>query len=218
MNGKAGDAFVISGVLLIVLASSAFGFFASTAVHKSSQNAGGPYLLQLVITTNNWYNNTVGYQPSYFVVKNGQLMSAANITVPANVPIEVEIVCYDNGSAYVPASMLNVTGTVGDRVLVINDTNVNATYSPDGGISVSGGAVLTSFNASDVAHTFTIFYEGNVLVNIPVSPLSTEFAVFTLPAGHYTWQCEATCGSGPGGVEGAMSTPGWMNGIINAVS
>jgi hypothetical protein len=74
------------------------------------------------------------------------------------------------------------------------------------------GANVTSVPVATLAHTFTIPSLG---INIPVVGGSTEIAYlyFNQP-GTYTWLCLTPCGTGPGGLAGAMSTPGWMMGSI----
>ena len=182
---------------------------------RTSASGNGVYDLNLVITTDNWYNVTVGYQPAYFIMHDGRLYSSANLSLPANVPIAVTIVNYDSGAAIVGTQFLNVTGTQGGNVFVVNNTNVNATTASGGsGMRVHGGIAISSFPNNTVAHTFTIFRNGKVVVNIPVMPSSTEFATFVLSSGTYRWQCEALCGSGPYGDAGAMLAAGWMNGVI----
>lgn len=207
--------------ILIAAVIVAAGIAAGTTLLRFSSGAttgGAPYTLRLVITTNNWFNNSVGYQPSYFVVEpNGSLSSVYRINLPANVPINLIIVDYDNGSAFVPPEFLNVTGVSGGYVTVVNNTNVNKTVTAGGSAFQQAGYEMSSAQPNTVAHTFTVFgSSGNVLINIPVLPLSTEFATFTLHSGTYHWQCEAECGSGPAGVGGAMDTPGWMSGTLVA--
>ena len=204
----------------ILFASGIFGGFLIangplSGIRAASSEASGAYQLDLVITTNNWYNNSIGYQPSYFVVQNGKLVSAANITLPGDVPIQVTIVDYDNGSAIVPSEFANVTGVSGNNVFLINNTNVNSTNSQNGHLVINGGYSVSHVAPDSIAHTFTIFRNGKVVVNIPVLPSSTEYATFTLSPGSYQWHCEALCGSGTYGAAGAMITPGWMDGTIS---
>jgi hypothetical protein len=208
-------------ISVILFASGIFGGFLIangplSQARAVSSGASGIFQLDLVITTNNWYNNSIGYQPSYFVVQNDKLVSAANISIPGNVPVQVTIVDYDNGSAIVPSEFANVTGVTGNAVFLVNNTNVNATNGQNGNIDINGGYSVSHFAPDSIAHTFTIFRDGRVVVNIPVMPSSTEFATFTLSPGSYQWHCEALCGSGPYGAAGAMLSPGWMAGTISA--
>jgi len=170
----------------------------------------------MVITTDNWYNRTIGFQPSYFQLQNGRPVSAENLTIPANVPVELMIICYDNGSSYVPPQYLNVTGTQGDVIYIVNNSNVNATPGEKTYGYNQDGRTVSSVQQGYAAHTFTVMENGNVMVNIPVEPMTTTYAIFTLQPGLYSRQCEATCGAGPGGAEGAMQTPGCMSGSITA--
>ena len=102
-----------------------------------SGESDGLYQLTLVITTNNYYNSTVGDQPAYYVLSNGTLLSSGNILLPANSLVEVTIINYDNGTATVPGQYANVSGTVNDEVTVINNTLINSTFQ-NNGISVRG--------------------------------------------------------------------------------
>ena len=204
-------------IVVIVFGAGIFaGFLFSYGPLAGASGAGnGVYDLNLVITTQNWYNNTIGSQPAYFVVHDGKLYSSANISLPANVPIDITIVNYDGGAAVVPSQFANVTGTNGNDVFVVNDTNVNSTTgSSSAGIAVNGGMTMSSFPKDGVAHTFSVFKNGKTVLNIPVLPSSTEYATFVLSPGVYHWQCEALCGSGPYGDAGAMLAAGWMNGVI----
>ncbi len=70
----------------------------------SSSSSASPYVLALVITTNNVFNSTVGAQPAYYVVGPDGLQSSANITLPAHTLIEVVIQNYDTGGTRRPAA------------------------------------------------------------------------------------------------------------------
>lgn len=215
-TGKVKTMAIIASILFVS------GIFGGILIAKGPLNSpktaqsSAAYQLDLVITTNNWYNNSVGYQPAYFVVQGGKLMSSATISIPGNVPVFVTITDYDNGSAGVASPQYaNVTGTSGNTVLIVNNTNVNSTASSaNQGINVNGGYLASQVPASLIAHTFTVFSDGKVVLNIPVLPSSVEFATFTLPPGHYEWHCEGLCGSGPYGLEGAMTAVGWMAGTV----
>ena len=95
----------------------------------------------------------------------------------------------------------------------VNNDNANSSQGPNG-INVNGGQTVTSVPAVDIAHTFTIPQLG---INIPVPISSTVTAFIKIDkAGTYTWFCETVCGSGTTGLEGAMSTSGWMMGDVVA--
>lgn len=186
---------------------------------SSSQGPPAPsnsstFDLTLVITTNNIYNATVGDQPAYYVIGPKGLESSADISLPAHQLIKLTIVCYDDGPADLTgAQYATVAGTQGNVVTEINDDNVNSSQGASG-IQVSGGATVSSVNASDIAHTFTIPQLG---INIPVMPSSTVVAYFTIDqSGTFSWFCMTACGSGPDGTQGAMTTPGWMTGSVTA--
>ena len=174
------------------------------------------YYATLVITTENFYNSTVGNQPVFFLLENGTLSSTAVLNFPSNKEIGLTIINYDDGNGSTPAQFSNVTGTTGNQISIVNNTNVNSTEG-SGSINVIGGASVSQIPDSNIAHTFTVLSSSNsVVLNIPVVPSSIEFATFTLSSGNYSWQCEAACGSGSSGWEGAMSAPGWMAGTVLA--
>jgi heme/copper-type cytochrome/quinol oxidase subunit 2 len=185
----------------------------STALSPGSSNSSSPYVLTLVITTNNVFNSTVGAQPAFFVLgSNGSLESSASISLPAHRLIELVIICYDNGTAPLTSPQYSmVAGTQNNAVSIVTNDNVNSSQGVSG-IHVSGGQIITSLNASDIAHTFTIPQLG---INIPIAPSSTVTAFFTInQTGTFTWFCEAECGSGAEGLQGSMTTPGWMTGNV----
>lgn len=171
-----------------------------------------PYVLTMVITTENTFNSSVGTQPAYFVQGPHGLESSANITLPANTLIEVVIMNFDQGNATLAGPQFaNVTGTVNDTMSFYNNNAMNATQRPSG-IILQGQQTVSSLSANYISHTFTVPSLG---LNIPVAAESTEVAYFmTGGPGTYAWLCESLCGSGSTGSGGAMSTPGWMSGAI----
>lgn len=229
MNSKEAVGLIVVMVLLVAVGIGV-GYGVGTTVPKpapavvttSSTSQGPPtaasasaFDLTLVITTNNYYNSTVGDQPAYFVLgPNGTLESSASISLPAHRLIRLTIICYDNGSATLTSPQYAVVaGTQGNAVTEINNDNVNSTQGASG-IQVLGGQSVTSTPANNTAHTFTIPQLG---INIPVEPSSTVVAYFTISqAGTYSWFCQTECGYGPTGLEGAMDTPGWMTGSVTA--
>ena len=216
------EVLIAFGIVVLMLGALFGGFMLSSfasgnnGTSHTTTAAGKSYSLTIVITTNNWFNNSIGYEPAFYVLQNNQLVSSANISLPANVPINLTIVNYDDGAAPVPAQFENVTGTTGNVVYIANDTTVNSTQ-PGGGasISVSGGQPVSWVNVTNMAHTFTILSGSTQVLNIPIEPSAVETATFTLAAGFYHWHCEAACGSGASGWGGAMQTPGWMAGVVN---
>lgn len=200
-------------IAFVIAAGIGIGFtvqHADMATPATSTPNSGVYQLTLVITTNNYYNNTTD-QPAFYVLHNGSLQSSANIVLPANSLIEVTIINYDSGNASVPAADAKVTGTVGNQITVVNNTLINSTATKNG-ISVKGAWTTSSVQPSDIAHTFTI---AGMNLNVPIVVSSIEqFSFHTANTNTYTWQCYATCGSGSSGWGDAMSTPGWMTGTI----
>ena len=209
---------VIGGISIGAVYYSEINQKSSTGPPGTTQNSTStPYSLTLVITTKNQFNATVGEQPAFYVLNDGKLQSSANISLPSGHEISLTVVNYDDGAATTDPKYANVTGTTNNEVSIFNNTNINST-SAGGGIGVTGGAKVTAVSNGSIAHTFTILSGSRTVVNIPILPLSTEQATFTLSPGTYTWQCEAACGSGTSGWQGAMSTPGWMTGTVYASS
>lgn len=212
------------GVIVIMIGAVFGGFMLSNlASGKSAAGTQGSsptqaYDLTIVITTNNWFNNTIGYEPAFYVLQNNQLTSSANISIPAGVPVNLTIMNYDDGPATVPAEYANVTGTVGNVVFIANNSVVNSTQPAGTGTSINvvAGQPVSFVNDSNIAHTFTVTLGTTTVVNIPIEPSAIETATFTLPAGLYHWHCMAACGSGASGWGGAMMTPGWMAGVVYA--
>lgn len=120
---------------------------------------------------------------------------------PQGSTVTLTIVSHDDGTAPLPSNSpyTKVSGTVTGNELV-------------------DGKAVTTVNAQDVAHTFTV--PGlNLNLPIPVAPTGgtvTVKATFKLPkSGTFDWQCEAPCGTGSTGWGGPMITPGFMEGSIN---
>lgn len=199
---------VIGGIGIgVTYGYSVTGHTGSTA---GTSGSNGPYSLNLVEIMDVNYNSTLGAQPAYYMVQNGELVSTANISLPSHRAIHISITSYDMGNASVDPQYLKVAGTVGNEVSV-----VRGMIAMGNNVSQAWETNLSVFSASEVLHTFTILNGTHVLVNIPVIPGDTEFATFYLnTTGTLSWQCEAACGSGSAGWEGPMSTPGWMEGTI----
>lgn len=205
----------IGAALGTMAAGNSGGVSTVTQTTTSTQTASassGPYILTMVITTQNTYNASTGAQPAYFVQGPHGLQSSANITLPANTLIEVVIMNFDQGNATLEnPQFANVTGTVNGTMTFYNNNAMNATEGQSG-IVLQGQQTVSSLSENYISHTFTVPSMG---LNIPVAAESTEVAYFMTGApGTYTWLCESLCGSGPTGAGGAMATPGWMTGII----
>ena len=207
---------VLAVVFLVVGIGIGFvvpGLFAASTSPKDQQ----PYIVTLVITTNNVYNASVGAQPAYFVLENnGTLASSAVLTFPVNRQIELNIINYDDGNDSVNALYTQVKGTQSDHILVTSNDLMNSTEGSQG-INIVGAENVTSLPGDQMSHTFTLLdLSSNIVVNIPIAPSSVEqaFLYFTTPIA-YTWQCEVPCGSGTSGWQGAMNTYGWMSGIVS---
>ncbi|MHB8395614.1 MAG: hypothetical protein ACYDAZ_00190 [Thermoplasmataceae archaeon] len=207
----------VIATLLVIGAGIGVGYVLENVGSPQAASGNGIYHLDLVVTTDNYFNASVGQQPAFFVLSGGKLVSSANITLPSDTTIAVTIFNYDNGNGTPSApQFLNVTGTTGGTEFVMNNTLVNSTYSGNS-ISVSGGETVSSVNASVLSHTFTILnlYGTGSNLNIPVPESSVVQATFTTGApGQFIWMCQVPCGSGIDGVSGAMATAGWMTGSI----
>ena len=132
------------------------------------------------------------------------LFVPANFTVPANAIVQAEIRCFDNGPAPIAAGYNKVTGTADGRMVVIPAVT--------GDLQSVTGQYLSALDPSKVSHTFTI---GRLTLNVPIPALSTvRFTFKTGAPGSYPWQCMAACGTGSGGWQGTMATPGWMQGTM----
>ncbi len=186
----------------------------TTVMQTTNSTSASPYVVTLVITTNNIFNSTVQDQPAYFVLGPNGLESSANISLPANRLIKMVIINYDDGNASLVLPNDNVvSGTTGNSIYVASNDYVNASQGPSG-IVVKGGENLTSVPLADIAHTFTV---PSLNLNIPVPLSSTVVAYFTVShPGTFFWFCETRCGFGVDGTLGAMSTPGWMTGSLVA--
>jgi len=218
---KAAAIFAV--VILVAAAGIAIGYGFGTSVQVSAEgttvtstvsasNSSEPYVLTLVVTTENSFNSSVGDQPAFYVLGPNGLQSTAQIVLPAHRLIELVIVNYDDGSANLSSSQYeSVAGTVGNTMLLVNNTKVNSTMTSSG-IDIQGAESVSSLPADEIAHTFTIPSLG---INIPVGTSSTVVAYFTVnEAGTYTWLCMTACGAGADGLGGAMTTPGWMTGSL----
>jgi hypothetical protein len=142
-----------------------------------------------------------------FVAGPTGLESSANISLPANRLVELVIVSYDTPTPP-PAQYSNVTGTVGNKMYLINGTSASL------GTPQSWGAAVSYVPTDQIAHTFTV---GSLGINIPIVGGDTEIAFLYLnKTGTFMWQCFTPCGfpNVNGGWSGAMVTPGWMTGEV----
>ncbi len=217
---------IVIAVVVIGGVGIGLAYYHSPAPQAPASSSSSPYQLTLVVTTNNQFNSTQ-QQPAFYVLSNGTLHSSAQINLPANRVINLTIINYDDGPATPLGggsgnnSLYNVIGTEGGVMHIVNNTNANSTLSgtsgASGGINIAGGATVSSIPIGDAAHTFTILNSSNptdVVLNLPLPISSIVHAQFVMPSGTYNWQCEAPCGTGASGWDGAMATPGWMTGTV----
>ncbi|MCL4519561.1 MAG: hypothetical protein M1587_10230 [Thaumarchaeota archaeon] len=192
--------------------SSTVSTTVTTTTTQSASTSSSPFVLSLVITTNNIYNATIEDQPAYYVLNQNGLQSSGNISLPAHQLIKLVIVNYDDGAANLTSPQYsNVAGTLNNVVTVVNNDNVNSSQGTSG-ININGGETVSNVSSDNIAHTFTV---PQLNLNVPIPPSSTVTAYFTLnQTGTFTWFCMTQCGSGANGTEGAMSTDAWMTGSI----
>lgn len=204
----------VIGVIVVFVV----GFGAGILINSGTATTED-YHLTLVITDNNMFsaNNT---QPAYFVLAdNGTLVSSASIHVPVNRKIDLTIINYDDGNDTVPSAYVPVIGTKNNQMLTVSDDNLNATAGPDNNtidINSIENTTVTTGNAQWISHTFTVVDTNHLLgstnsivLNLPIAPSSTNYAEVTFTtSGQYHWACEVPCG------DGAMGTPGWMEGTL----
>lgn len=177
-------------------------------VQTSSASGGsGVYAITLVITSNDQWNSSTS-APRYWVVTPTGLESAANLSLPAHRLIQLTIEDFDTPSPGTPSQYSQVTGTVGNTLMMMN-----ATAASQNPTNASNYSVVGSLNPdTQIAHTFTIPQLG---INIPSAANSVEVADFTInQTGVFAWQCMDPCGFGPSGWLGPMSAAGWMQGSV----
>ena len=125
------------------------------------------------------------------------LFTPADFTLPPESHVIVTIRNFDSGTAPVTSPWSRVSGTTG------------------GSMNVAGRTVR-SIAPQQVSHTFTV---RKLHLNVPIPASATvSFALRTPASGTYTWRCEAPCGSGPSGMQGAMRTNGYMMGTMRISS
>ena len=217
--GSAGR-LIMTGIVIVIVG----GLFMGSAVYALSVPASAegpashtqPYDLTLVITDGNWYNSSISFQSSYFLLQNGSIASSSLIRIPADTEIVITIVNYDNGTDNLSQPMYSdAMGVANQSVFVagVGNLTMQGLQDPSSIQNTLTGGYLSAFPSNKISHTFTVI-SGNTFVNIPVEPLSVEQTSFALPPGSYIWQCECACGSTPDGWGGAMGAGGWMSGVV----
>lgn len=189
---------------------------AVSVVNMSLSNQ--PYTLNLLVVQDQPWNLTAT-QPAYIVLSDGALYSSANISLPSHTRINVNIFNFDGAGPLYQNSYANVTGTVGGKIFYLNDSMVNSSATGSSsnptGIAVSGGALAGNMSVDQVSHTFTIALGSGSTINVPVGDTATVQASFYInQTGTFNWMCMDECGFGTNGMQGAMSSPGWMMGSV----
>jgi hypothetical protein len=215
LNTKAIAAFVL--ILVVGLAAGYGAGVMITGTHVVTQSmtatetatlAQASFKLTLMEIMDTGWNSTMA-QPQFSVVgpTGTGLESSANIALPANTLIQLTIISYDTPTAGSTDAQGKVSGTVGGTVYLVNGTSAMGTD-----VTQRWGQNVTSVPGAMLAHTFTIQALG---INIPVVGGDTEIAyLYLTQTGTFQWVCLTPCGFGPTGMQGAMSTAGWMEGQV----
>lgn len=135
-----------------------------------------------------------------------EYVGSKRIDFPAHTKVVLTIYSFDDGAAPLAKSLQiydKVAGTLGHTETV-------------------DGKKVSSVPNKDVAHTFTVPGIGlNLAVPAAktsksgeITPTVVTASFVTEKEGTFTWQCYAPCGSGKGGMSGAMATPGYMTGKV----
>jgi heme/copper-type cytochrome/quinol oxidase subunit 2 len=192
---------------LVGVLSIYFGtHYATVPVTNTVSQQSGPFRLTLMEIMDTGWNSTIA-QPQFSVLGAKGLEPAVNIRLPAQTLIQLTIISYDTPTAGSTDQEGKVTGTVGGTIYLINGTTAMGMN-----VSQPWGQNVTSVPGNMLAHTFTIQQLG---INIPVVGGDTEIAYLYLnQTGTFQWICLTPCGFGPTGMEGAMTTPGWMEGQV----
>ncbi len=194
---------------LLVSILSVFIFLSLGSYAFGATNFNQSFHLNLVEIMDVNFSNSVGAQPKFYVIGNdGKLKSSGEIVLPANRKIVLTITSYDMDNAPVLPQYTHVSGTIDNKIFLINGAIASGSN-----VHKQWGVNVSSIPKSKVIHTFTISSLG---INIPIEAGTTEIAVLKpiKKSGTYYWECNTACGSGKGGLSGAMMTHGWMNGKI----
>ena len=199
---------MVLGLGIITAAAVGYGIgISNPGAQARSPTGSSTFVLSLVEIMDNAFNASAPAQPRFYVVSVDGLTPAANIAIPSHARIELVIASYDTGSAPPPPQYDRVSGTVGDRMTVINGTVASGTNT-----TLAWGESVTSVPADLIVHTFTV---PSLNLNIPMISGDTEMAYFYANVtGTFTWVCLTPCGTGSDGLGGAMAAPGWMEGQI----
>ncbi len=126
-------------------------------------------------------------------------------TVHKGQTVTIKIVSFDDGAAPLMGNFMKYTKVMGTV----------------GGKEISGGKSITNVSDINVSHTFTIAALG---FNMPIAAAPTGKSIVVIATfkptktGTFTWNCDAPCGTGTVGMDGAMKTNGWMTGKVKVVS
>ncbi len=128
----------------------------------------------------------------------------ANFTVPTHTLVVVTITNYDNASNPVSAPANQVTGTMGNVMVMQVESQAE-------------GMTMGTVPATKVAHTFTM-EGGPYTMNVPIpaanslaDPMRVTFRAYFNVTGTFDWHCQAPCDTS------SMTTPGFMRGTVTVV-
>lgn len=206
-----------TGALALALVGAVFSASAATTTAKATTavtqaSALGPFRMTLIEAMDVSFSKSAGVQPKFYVVgANGRLQSSATITFPANRKIILTIVSYDGGNALTPKEFTKVTGTVGNKMAIINGKIASGAKTSEAWMKE-----VSSVSPSKILHTFTVAGLG---INIPVEAGTTSVVVIPpiTKTGTFAWHCMAACGCVASGWGCAMDTAGWMMGSVVVV-
>lgn len=202
--------FLCAGVI------GALGIYFGSQIHSApslpqanttpNSTQSGIFRLTLVEIMDTAWNSSMA-QPQFEVLGPNGTQPATHIFLPAHTLIQLTIVSYDTPTAGSTDMEGKVTGTVGGTVYLVNGTSAMGTD-----VSQRWGQNVTSVPGAMLAHTFSIPQLG---INIPVVGGDLGIAYLSIDqTGTFQWICLTPCGFGDTGMQGAMSTPGWMEGQV----
>jgi heme/copper-type cytochrome/quinol oxidase subunit 2 len=205
---KGLEVFILILAILVAVNSLYVGIHYSSPANPAAPQQTGPFKLTLMEVMDTAWNSSMA-QPQFSVAGPNGLQPAVNIRLPAHTLIQLTIISYDTPTPNSTDFEGKVSGTVGGTVYLINGTSAMGTD-----VSQPWGQNVTSVPGAMLAHTFSIPQLG---INIPVVGGDTTIAyLYFNQAGTFQWVCLTPCGFGPTGMNGAMSTPGWMEGQVTA--
>ncbi len=190
-------------------AAGVFGWGMGVATHEASAGTTSPASVARAATILPTHLYLTIVTPAMTGSQVGPAVLPSQATVPAFSDVTVTIVNFDDATPLTgsyqryAASTGSIKGTILSQP--IEKTNPNA-------VGKSQAQTYTSLDPNLVSHTFTI---PSLNLNVPILAASrTTFTFHTGGAGTFEWHCQDPCGTGPSGWSGAMSTLGYMGGLL----